>query len=123
MLLSSVKSTKKLGNLTEEMALKYLLDNGLTLIKKNFSHRIGEIDIIMQDKTAIVFIEVRYRKNTNFGFPEETVTYKKQKKIKSTALIYISRNPKFKNAQPRFDVVAMTPNDEELSINWIKNAF
>ncbi len=123
MLLNSVNNSKELGSITEEIALQHLTNNGLTLITKNFSHRIGEIDIIMQDKTAIVFIEVRYRKNTNFGLPEETVTLKKQKKIQSTALIYISRNPKYKNVQPRFDVVALTPNAKELSINWIKNAF
>jgi len=119
-------NTKEIGSVTEDIALQYLKKNGLTLITKNFNVRIGEIDLIMKHNDSIVFIEVRYRKNTNFGFPEETVTFKKQKKIKATALLFIAKNAKFKNIQPRFDVVAMTPDNgsaSNMSINWIQNAF
>jgi putative endonuclease len=115
--------TREVGSITENIALQYLEGNGLLLVTKNFSHKIGEIDLIMTDKDNLVFVEVRYRKNTNFGLPEETVNYKKQIKIKKTAMIFISKNIKYKNSQPRFDVVAMTPNGENISINWIKNAF
>ena len=127
--LSSANKTKQIGTATENIACQHLKNNGLTLITKNFSHRMGEVDLIMKDKNVIVFIEVRYRKNTNYGYPEETVTFKKQKKIKSTALLFIAKNPEYKNTQPRFDVVAMMPNgsdsskNDNIAINWIKNAF
>jgi len=119
-------ATREVGQQTEEIALQYLQENGLTLVEKNFSHKIGEIDIIMRDQTAhdtLVFVEVRYRKNSNYGSPEETVTKKKQQKIKSTAQIFIAKNSQFKNIQPRFDVVAMTPGNSNIIMNWIKNAF
>ncbi|MFV1983851.1 MAG: YraN family protein [Thiohalomonadales bacterium] len=120
-----VNHTRAVGNVTEDIACQYLKKNGLILITKNFSQRIGEIDLIMKHENVIVFIEVRYRKNINYGYPEETVTLKKQKKIKATALLFIAKNSEFRNTQPRFDVVAMRPdnNGDNMSINWIQNAF
>ncbi len=126
MSLISANHTKEVGSVTEEIAYQHLKKQGLTLITKNFTSRMGEIDLIMKDNDAIVFIEVRYRKNSNFGSPEETVTFKKQKKIKTTALLFIAKNSIYKNIQPRFDVIGMTPttnNSNSMSINWIKNAF
>ncbi len=122
---NSTNHTRAVGNETEDIACQYLKKNGLILITKNFSHRIGEIDLIMKHNNFIVFIEVRYRKNTNYGYPEETVTLKKQKKIKTTALLFLAKHSEFKNTQPRFDVVAMMPdnNTNNMSINWIQNAF
>ena len=130
MVYNSIKQanhTRAIGTATEDIALQHLEQKGLSLITKNFNHKIGEIDLIMTDKDSLVFIEVRYRKNTNYGLPEETVNYKKQTKIKKTAMIFMSQNTQYKNAQPRFDVVAMTPNKtgngDNMLINWIQNAF
>jgi len=129
MFLSSTKhsnNTREIGNITENIACQHLSKNGLILVTRNFNQRIGEIDLIMKDKDNIVFIEVRYRKNINHGYPEETITFKKQKKIKSTALLFIAKHSEYKNFQPRFDVVAMTTDNNcknNLSINWIQNAF
>jgi len=130
MVFNSIKQanhTRAIGSVTENIALQHLKENGLSLVTKNFNHKIGEIDLIMVDKDSLVFIEVRYRKNTNYGLPEETVNYKKQTKIKKTAMIFMSQNGQYKNVQPRFDVVAMTPNKsgsgDNMLINWIQNAF
>ncbi len=126
MSLISANHTKEVGTITEDIAYQHLKKQGLILITKNFTSRIGEIDLIMKDNDAIVFIEVRYRKNSNYGSPEETVTVKKQKKIRATALYFIAKNSTYKNTQPRFDVVGMTPaadSSSSMSINWIKNAF
>jgi putative endonuclease len=51
-----------LGNQAEKVALSYLEQHGLTLIKKNYQTRLGEIDLIMKDGKSIVFVEVRLRK-------------------------------------------------------------
>jgi len=123
MTLSTTNHTREIGNVTEGIALHHLIENGLTLITQNFNVRLGEIDLIMKENNTIVFVEVKYRKNTNYGYPEETVTVKKQKKIRSTALLFIAKNSQYKNFQPRFDVVALLPNGSSMSINWIKNAF
>ena len=64
---------KDIGNLGEDMAVKFLLEKGYEIIERNFLKPFGEIDIIAKDKDFLVFIEVKARKNINFGFPREFV--------------------------------------------------
>ena len=74
-------STLTTGQQAELLACQYLQQYKLKLITKNYHCRRGEIDLIMQDKKTLVFIEVRYRKNDRFGSALESVNYKKQAKI------------------------------------------
>ena len=109
------------GKACEKLACDYLKKNGLKLIDKNFHSRYGEIDLIMLHQDMVVFIEVRYRKNQNFGGAKASVTLSKQQKIKKTALFYMQKKGRELNA--RFDVIAMTGEQNSPSIEWIKNAF
>jgi putative endonuclease len=115
----SNRTTK--GQTAEKLACDYLKKNGLRLIEQNFHSRYGEVDIIMQHQDALVFVEVRYRKSLSHGGAKESVTPAKQKKIQKTALFYMQTKGREFNA--RFDVIAMTGDNESLSIEWIKNAF
>ena len=121
--LHSSRSSK--GKAAEAIACDHLENNGLQLIDKNFNSRYGEIDLIMRHKDSLVFIEVRYRKNLDYGGAIASVTPTKQQKIIKTALYYMQKQGREFNA--RFDVVAITgamgaPN-QQLSIEWIQNAF
>lgn len=121
--LHSSRSSK--GKAAEAIACDHLENNGLQLIDKNFNSRYGEIDLIMRHKDSLVFIEVRYRKNLDYGGAMASVTPTKQQKIIKTALYYMQKQGREFNA--RFDVVAITgatgtPN-QQLSIEWIQNAF
>jgi len=115
------------GEDAEAACCKYLMSNGLKLVAKNFSCRQGEIDIIMHDSNMLVFVEVRFRKNNNFGGGLESITAAKMRKLRNTAELYLQQNSQFKNA--RFDVVSMSTNNQTKSIkqdynfDWIKNAF
>ena len=113
------------GKVAEEIACSHLIKNGLKLIDKNFYSRYGEVDLIMQDQEVLVFIEVRYRKNLDYGGALESITQSKQTKIQTTARYYMQNKGREFNS--RFDVVALTGNDinkqNNLSIEWIKNAF
>lgn len=111
--------TKAIGNKYEQLALNHLLKNNLKLIKQNFYCRLGEIDLIMQSDKNIIFVEVRYRKNNQYGHPLETINLRKQTKIKKTASYYLQQN-KLLNAYCRFDAIAINDKNE---INWVKNAF
>lgn len=115
----SLTSRKKQGNKAEELALHFLKKKGLKLLEKNFSTRAGEVDLIMQDDDTVVFIEVRYRKNTNFGGAAASVTPKKQLRVIKAALAYQQKNTS--QSSMRFDVVAIEGDNEEL--NWIQSAF
>ena len=116
--LSAATSKQRQGASQEQLACEYLESQGMTLITQNFSCRMGEIDLIMQDKSSLVFIEVRFRANKQFGGAAASVTKSKQRKIVNTALLYQQRYAPKSNM--RFDVVAIERNND---IQWIPNAF
>lgn len=121
------------GQLSEQLALNYLQAQGLKLLTKNYRCKLGEIDLIMQDAQAVVFIEVRFRKNDAFGNGGASVTNKKQLKIIKTASLYLQKN--YKNSSCRFDVVDVSycrstskntltkTTSREYFINWVRDAF
>jgi len=117
----------KQGEDAEAACCEYLRSQGLKTVDKNFHCRHGEIDIIMLDKSMLVFIEVRYRKNNNFGGGLESITTTKQRKLRKTAELYLQINQHYKNA--RFDVVSMSKtnqtsdNKQKYIFEWITNAF
>jgi len=117
----------KQGEDAEAACYEFLRSKGLKTVEKNFSCRHGEIDLIMLDSKMLVFIEVRYRKNNNFGGGLESVTTAKQAKLRRTAELYLQNNHRYKNA--RFDVVSMsktnqtTDNKQKYTFEWIRNAF
>ena len=113
-----MKSSKReTGDIHEQDAANYLQSRGLKLLASNHSSRHGEIDLIMQDQETLVFIEVRYRRNRNFGGAAISVTPKKQRKIALTALHYLQKHKKT-NTPCRFDVIAVT-GEGTLEQHWI----
>ncbi len=108
-----------LGKTGEEIATQYLIKNGYKLLVKNFRCRQGEIDIIALDKNEIVFIEVKTRKNANYGHPIDAVDKRKQKHILNASKYYIYIN-KLENRDMRFDVIEIYVKDK-FYINHIKN--
>jgi len=111
------------GAIAEQLACDYLLKHNLKLVAKNYHCRRGEIDLIMLDKSTLVFVEVRYRKSAKFGSALESVNTQKQQKIIYTAEHFLS-NQKTTYPEYRFDVVAMMPNTQQKNeITWLKNAF
>jgi len=121
--LSKYDVRKLAGEQAETTALKFLISHGLKLIIQNYRVRCGEIDLIMKDNQTIVFVEVRYRKNSEFGSGAETVTYTKQKKLTKAALHYIQKNSKLSKHNFRFDVISISPKGNNFKIDWIDNAF
>ncbi len=113
------------GDRAEQAAAYYLQSQGLCKIEQNFRCKLGELDLIMQDQTCLVFVEVRYRKSARYGSAVATVTPAKQSKLRKTALFYMKAR-KLQHAAARFDVVGMEPGEAGDSIyqfRWIKNAF
>ncbi|WP_235261400.1 YraN family protein [Candidatus Francisella endociliophora] len=78
----------------------------------------GEIDIIVLDKDILIFVEVKYRRKTNFAKAEKMFKYSKQQKLINTTNIFLQQNLKYEGHESRFDLVAINKDD----INWIKNA-
>ncbi len=121
-------TTREQGEYTESLACQYLETKGFKLLERNFNCRFGEIDLIMQDKNNLVFVEVRYRNNNNFGSGAESVTSNKQSKLIKTASAYLQRHAKLNKYPARFDVVSITGpivtnNIHNIDFDWIENAF
>ena len=109
-----------LGAQAEQWAAQHLLQHGMKLITQNYRGRFGEIDLIMQDGAALVFVEVRLRRNKNFGGAAASIDTRKQQRIIRTAQQYLSslaRTPPC-----RFDVVLMDDTQGH-NVQWLKNAF
>jgi putative endonuclease len=114
---------KAVGELGEKIAKEYLQKKGYQIIETNYRCREGEIDIIARDKDYLTFVEVRTRKGTFFGSPEESITTAKKEKLTSLAFIYLQTHRKSPSLW-RFDVVAVELNQEEQvsRIELIQNA-
>ena len=87
----------------EALAAQYLRKKKYTLVAAGYRSRFGEIDLIVQNRRYLVFVEVKLRKNAEFAEAREYVGAAKQDRIRSTAAIYLSQNPT--KLQPRFDVI------------------
>lgn len=123
-MLRFIKDHNQKGQLAETIALNYLQKKGLIEIQRNFSCKHGEIDLIMHDNEFLVFIEVRYRKKTQFGHPLETINYAKQRKIIKTIQFFLIKFPQYSQRPCRIDALAINSQKQNAQeeINWIKNA-
>ena len=83
------RTSHNIGQHAENACCKYLQKQGLKLLSRNYRGKRGEIDIIMQDKDSLVFVEVRYRKNNLFGGALASITPKKQKQHSATKIVII----------------------------------
>ncbi|HEV7617213.1 MAG TPA: YraN family protein [Burkholderiaceae bacterium] len=104
------------GRAGEDEALEYLTQRGLTLVERNFRCKGGEIDLIMQQHSTLVFVEVRKRADTRHGGAAASVTAAKQGRLIIAAQIYLQRY----RMPPacRFDVVAI----DGAALTWLKSA-
>ena len=112
------------GDKGEALALRYLLEHGLTLIRQNFSCRLGELDLVMRDEHCLVIVEVRYRTDRTIVSAGQTIDYRKRLKLIRTAAMFLAWNEEFATMPLRFDVVGIdTDTNGRSSINWIRDAF
>lgn len=112
-------SSTATGSQAEKAAKRWLMKQGLQFHEANYRTRGGEIDLIMKDGTSLVFVEVRYRSNSDrFGGAVASIDSRKVQRIVKTSLAYLQQHKL--NVPCRFDVVTV---DAENQINWIKNAF
>lgn len=104
----------------ESRAEKFLRQQGLQSVTRNYRTRLGEIDLIMRDKQTLVFVEVRYRKSNRWGSALESIGYRKQQRLVAAAQDYLSKTDA--ETAARFDVVTYDGQTDKPS-EWISNAF
>jgi putative endonuclease len=101
-------STKQSGDEGEEIAVEYIVEKGYEIIDRNYRYGKGEIDIIAKDPETgeTVFIEVKSKKNLEFGDPVYSVTKNKIKQIKRMAELYLY-DKEIDEIDCRFDVITV----------------
>lgn len=98
-----------MGAWGESLAAEYLKKKKYKLLAAGFRCRFGEIDLIVADRKFLVFVEVKLRKSDKFASAMEFVDFYKQNRIRTTAEMYLSKNPT--DLQPRFDVIEIYAPD------------
>jgi len=117
------KYKKELGDRGEDIAADFLKNKNFAIIERNYRYGHGEIDIIMKDKDVLVFVEVKTRKNLEFGPPELAVTRNKQRQIRKIAEAYLIEK-EITDIDCRIDVIAiLLKKNLPPEINHIENAF
>jgi len=104
------------GAAGEELAARYLQQQGLRVLQRNFRVRGGEIDIICRDAATLVFVEVRCRSRSDFGAAAETIGVAKQRRITLAARHWLARHGE---APCRFDCVVIDGG----RLQWLRDAF
>ncbi len=109
------------GKLGEELAQQYLVDAGYAILETNWRHRRNEVDIIATKNNMLHFIEVKCRRSSTFGHPEESVTKAKIKNMIDASEEYLYINPNFQRIQ--FDVLAITIVTEKIEYFLIEDVY
>ena len=108
------------GAAEEDMALDFMLAQGLKLLARNVRFRGGELDLVMRDGDTIVITEVRKRSRDDYGTAAETVGPQKQRRIVLATQLWLARRPQYSRSPIRFDVCAL---DGANRVSWLKAAF
>ena len=121
----SHKNTKT-GAVGEQIAKEYLIQKGYVIIASNWRAQHKEIDIIAKHMDVLVFVEVKTRRSTKFGYPEEAVTAKKWELLFLAAQAFIEQYTNYERIQ--FDIISVAlkiknVKDSETEIVHYEDAF
>lgn len=115
------KTRTEIGKEGEELAAGYLREKGYRILDRNVRLKYGELDIVAEKGGELVFVEVKTRRSSFFGAPEESVTRKKQGKLISLAFGYL-KGRQLEGKPFHFDVVTVTFQNGPV-IHHLENAF
>ena len=107
---------RKKGSLYEDRAAEFLEENSYKILEKNYRGRYGEIDLIALKDGQIIFIEVKYRETSEYGYGVEAIDKKKARRIYKTAEEYLIKNH-IEDYDIRFDCISYLKNEQK----WFKN--
>ena len=100
------------GDIGEETAVNYLIENNFIILERNYRYKRCEIDIIAKKDNCIHFIEVKIRKNNLFGYPENFVSDNQKNRIKLAAENYLYNNNW--NNKILFDIISIEEKNNNI---------
>lgn len=110
-----------IGNKGEAIAVNWLLENQFQIINRNHYTPYGELDIIAKKEHLFYFIEVKYRRNLNYGTAREALTRQKINHIKKSVLHYITSQKAYLDY--RISFIGIHEIDGHVEIEWIESIF
>ena len=113
---------RQLGDHGEDLAAAALKKQGYKILERNYVTPIGEIDLIARQGKVLVVVEVKTRRSSSFGAPQEAINAAKQAKLRRLADYYLKAK-RLTDTPVRFDVVAVTLADNVPQVEIIANAF
>ena len=119
----SAAGPRRSGRESEDLALEWLEHRGLRRLARNYTCRLGEVDLIMQDHAHVVIVEVKFRDRRALVSGPESVTPAKQLRLIRTALHFLQRYPDLQVHPVRFDVLCVTKGERGPKIDWVRDAF
>lgn len=110
------------GKAGEQIAEEFLKKQGYAVLERNVRSPFGEIDFVAKHRKTLVFVEVKTRRSTDYGLPEESVTERKKNRLGRLASWYLTRHSET-DFPVRFDVLAIQLSGAKPDIRLIQNAF
>ena len=93
------------------------------MIHRNYTCRLGELDLVLRDANVLVVAEVRFRQPNRFGSALESVTPAKQRRLQLATRHFLMCHRAFNSWACRFDVVAVSKPNYAARFEWVKDAF
>jgi len=124
----TTKNTTRVGAAAEARVAEYLGEHGYAVLARNERNRFSEIDIVAtcpgSDGRAgeIVFVEVKFRRNADFGGGAEAITADKQMRLRRAAEFWLARHPRYRNLQPRIDIIVVEGTSSPFRLHHYENA-
>ena len=97
---------QKLGRWGEKMAAQHLESQGYVILDRNWRCNRGEIDLVAQEGSVLVFVEVKTRRGRDFGTPEEAITRSKANRLLELGQRYLLERD-LEDVEWRVDMVAV----------------
>jgi putative endonuclease len=120
--MSGKRAHLTLGTLGEDLAVNALVEKGYRIVARNHIISGHEIDVIAMDGDMLVFVEVKTRSNRDYGKPLESIGYKRVKRLRKAAELYLAKG-KIKGVSVRFDAVSVEMTGEKAVVEVVRNAF
>jgi putative endonuclease len=120
---ATTRANRATGSAWEDAALLHLQRSGLVLVARNFTCRLGEIDLVLRDREQLVFVEVRFRGDSARGDGTASVGSAKRTKLIRAAEVYLQANPRLAALPCRFDVVGCSGTPQAPAFEWTRSAF
>lgn len=105
----------------EAIAARFLLSRGYKIVAQGWRCKTGEIDIVAAKDGALIFVEVKFRMNRNYGTPEESVGWHKRQRLRSAVFAYLSQQGT-RCREWRIDVIAIERKNGELVLRHLQHA-